>query len=88
MHNIGVIYFKEGDYGKALEYYKKALGINEAIGNRHWTSNNLVGIGNIYNIQGDRKKAVEIFEKALKIYEDLGDKYSIAGTNTNIGDLS
>ncbi len=36
LNNLGSAYNRKGDYNKAIEYYKKSLGIREKIlGNEH-----------------------------------------------------
>jgi len=90
LNNLGISYNDMGDYGKAIECYKKALEIGKnALGNNHpdiaLYYNNL---GSSYYSIGDYKRAIEYHEKALEInnhpdvtlsYNNLGTAYSILG---------
>jgi class 3 adenylate cyclase len=73
-----------GDYPKALEYYFRALKIDEEQGYKQYIANVTSNIGLIYDVQGDYQKALEFELKALKTIEELGDKTSIAISSANI----
>jgi class 3 adenylate cyclase len=79
------VYLNLSDYAKALEYYQKALAINEELGNKPGIAINLGNIGNVYNHLSDYAKALEYFEKALSINEELGNKLGVASNLVNIG---
>ena len=68
-NNIGLVYYRQGNYPVALEYYNKALEIELAIfGKRHpavATSYN--NIGAVYDSQGNYPAALEHYNKALEI---------------------
>jgi tetratricopeptide (TPR) repeat protein/serine phosphatase RsbU (regulator of sigma subunit) len=70
---------------KVLEYFIKALKINEEIKNRYWIAINLGNIGLFYSNHSDYHKALEYYHKALKIVEELGNKNGIALHLGNIG---
>ena len=88
-NKIGMVYAKQGDYSKALEYFKKALDICERVlGPDHpSTAMSYNNIGNVYNDQGDYAKALEYHGKALDIRERvLGpDHPNTASSYGNIG---
>ena len=83
--NIGVIYDEQGNYAKALEYYFKALKMDEELGNKNGIASDLGNIGVIYDEQGNYAKALEYYFKALKICEEIGDKSNQATILGNIG---
>jgi tetratricopeptide (TPR) repeat protein len=83
--NIGIVYKNQGDYAHALEYYFKALKINEEIGNKDGQTNMLGNIGTVYSDQGNFSKALEYYFKAQKIDEEIGNKRSQAVNLGNIG---
>jgi tetratricopeptide (TPR) repeat protein len=85
--NIGGIYWSHGNYAKALEYYFKALKINEEVGNKKDQAANLGNIGLVYHSQGNYAKALEYYFKALKINDEIGNKQGQAINLGNIGDL-
>jgi len=43
--NIGIVYLTKGELDKALEYYKKALKLEEELGNKKGIANYLGNIG-------------------------------------------
>ena len=86
-NSLGVNYYNQSDYPKALEFYHKSLKINEELGNKRGIARNLGNIGIIYNYQSDYPKALEYSHKALKIYEELGNKSGIARNLGNIGNI-
>ncbi|CAF1447026.1 unnamed protein product, partial [Didymodactylos carnosus] len=69
LNNIGLMHHRNGEYGKALEYYLQALGqalktlplINSDLANYHGN------IGLIYAIQANNISAEKHFKKALEI---------------------
>ena len=88
-NNIGSVYWKQGDYPKALEYYGKALAIVEKVlGKDHPdTATTYNNIGTVYDDQGDYPKALEYYKKALAIREKVlpKDHPDTASSYNNIG---
>jgi tetratricopeptide (TPR) repeat protein len=85
--NIGTVYASQGNYVKALEYYFKALKINEEIGNKQGQSANIGNIGLVYSDQGNYAKALDYFFRAQKIDEEIGNKQYQATNLGNIGNV-
>jgi serine phosphatase RsbU (regulator of sigma subunit) len=85
--NIGIVYEDQGEYPKALDYYFKALKMDEALGNKAGVSRHLGNIGIVYDYQGEHKKAIDYYSKALILDEELGDKKGAAADLGNIGNL-
>lgn len=83
--NIGVVFHEQGNFAKALEYYFKALKINEEIGNKQSKAANFGNIGIVYDDLGDYSKALEYYFDALKIYNEIGHKLGIVANLGNIG---
>jgi tetratricopeptide (TPR) repeat protein len=85
--NIGNYYLTKGELEKALEYYKKALELeqDEELRRKEGIAKQLGNIGNIYRIKGELEKALKYHEKALKLNEELGRKEGIAADYGNIG---
>ena len=86
---IGTVYQKQGNYGKALEYYKKSLAICEKVLDTEHpnTATSYNNIGIVYFAQGDYGKALEYYFKALAISEKvLGTEHlNTAQSYNNIG---
>jgi tetratricopeptide (TPR) repeat protein len=72
-NNIAAVYFHQGDYDKALEWYGKALAICEKVlGKEHPdTATTYNNIALVYDSQGDYGKALEWYGKALAICEGV-----------------
>jgi tetratricopeptide (TPR) repeat protein len=85
--NIGSVFYSQGGYSEALEYYFKALKINEEIDDKQGEASNLGNIGIVYEEQGNYSNALEYYFKALKINEEIGNKQGQAINLGNIGDL-
>jgi tetratricopeptide (TPR) repeat protein len=84
-NNIGIIYDEQGNYPKALEYYFKALKMEEDAGDKGRQADVSGNIGIVYREQGDEPKALEYYLKTLQIKEELGDKEGQARVMGNIG---
>ncbi len=83
------MYDAQGAYPQALEYYDKALAIDEKVhGKEHpYTATSYNNIGSMYYQWGKYPEALEYLEKALKIRKaKLGDNHpDTIGTQEWIG---
>lgn len=87
-HNLGVIYYYEGDDENALNYYFKAQEIRNKLSKEHpyltKYKNDLAdtynNIGIVYKHKGEYEKALEYYLKVLAIYEEIN--------KSNTGDFS
>ncbi|VVB52243.1 Photosystem I assembly protein Ycf3 [uncultured archaeon] len=82
---LGILYDQIGSYKKAIEYYEKALGIVQEIGNRLGEGTNLGNLGLAYSDLGKVEKAIEYYEKALAIFKEIGDRRSEGIGLNNLG---
>jgi tetratricopeptide (TPR) repeat protein len=87
INNIGLVHLYKGDFTKALEYYMKALKLNESINEKGSVAGNLVNIGGVYWYQGNFPKALEYYLKALRMDEDMKNEGNIASDFSNIGGI-
>lgn len=71
--NLGTAWYEKGDYIKAVEYYKKAIRLNqdcaEAINN----------LGVIYSKQGSLDIAMDCFKKATRIDPNYAEAFNNIG---------
>ena len=84
---IGIIYYNQGDYFKAVEYYTKSLKIKEELGDKLGIAAIFNNIGMVCYDQGNYTKAIEYYTKSLKIQEELGDKLGMANSYNSIGTI-
>ncbi len=82
---LGLIFYNLGELDTALEYYEKALKLNEELGRKEGIAVQLGNMGIIYEVKGELDNALEYHEKALKLDEELGRKEGIAKDLGNIG---
>ena len=82
---LGSVYLNLSDNPKALEYYSKALHINDENGRKDGIAINLGNIGLVYNYLSDYPKALEYYSKALHIDEEFGNNGGIASNLGKIG---
>jgi tetratricopeptide (TPR) repeat protein len=85
--NIGVVYNSKSDFPRALNYYYKALKIEEAIGNKPGIARNLGNIGSIHTSQGNYPHALEMYNKALALSSSTHDKTRMAIHYGNIANV-
>lgn len=94
--NIGVAYHGQAEsitnlseknvlLNKALEYYFKAMKLDEELGHRRGIAIQFGNIGDIYYEKSDYLKALDYYFKALKLAEELGDNREIMISLASIG---
>lgn len=82
---IGMGYFVQGDYVKAIEYFGRAKDVFEAINYKKGVANMLNSIGVIYNNGGDDIKATDYYLRSLRISEEINDSLRVCTALLNIG---
>ena len=87
LRSIGLVYYKEGNYSKVLDYFQKALNVNIKIKNKKGISQNLQNIGLVYYNKNNHVKALDYYIKALRIFKEIKDKKRCAITLTTIGNV-
>lgn len=85
LSNIGNVYYKQSDYSKSLDYYFKALQLNEKLKNNKGITNNYTNIGLVYFDQTNYEKALAYFTKSLLIHEKIGNE---AGQSINLCNIA
>lgn len=83
----GILYYKKGDYTRALSFQQKALQLNEAVKFRYGSAINHTNLGNIYNDMGYDELAESAYLKALKVYNELSNRAQIVNSLINLGVL-
>lgn len=96
LNNIGLVYWSQSKYAKAINYYLQALKINEELLNSHYfnkmranvrqlIAGNLNNIAIIYCEQENYEKSLEYNRRSLKVYKELRDIKGIGRSLNNIG---
>ncbi len=87
LKNIGIGYFRQGNYLETLNNWFESLSIYETIGDQTGIANLLSNIAAVYNVQDDDAKALEYSLRSLTISEKLGDKLRILSALNAIADV-
>ncbi len=84
---LGVLFYKKGDFKKAISYHKKALLLrrdcNDVLGIAFSETN----LGNIYTDIKSFSEAEECYLQAMQAYNQLNNKEQTANTLMNLGIL-
>ena len=87
LKNMGIGYFRQGNYLETLNNWFESLNIYESISDQNGIANLLNNIAAVYNIQGDDAKSLEYSLRSLKISEKLGDKLRILSALNTIANV-
>lgn len=86
-NDLGLIFYKQGQYLFAIESYNKAISYFDQSNDRMGASDAFVNLGVVAMKQGDFQNSIESFIKALKIKEELQDNEGIARAKGNLANL-
>jgi tetratricopeptide (TPR) repeat protein len=84
---LGILHYKKGDYGRALQYHERALAIRTEIKDQLGIALSLTNIGNIDVDLRLFEKAERAYLQALAIYKETGDEARLANCMINLGAL-
>ncbi len=85
-NNLGLLYRSEERFEDALEWFGRALEIDEAEGNRWGQAYSLRNIGITHTLAGDAPRALEPLRRALELSTDIGDATNAAKASLALGD--
>lgn len=84
---LGVLYYKKGNFTKALNYQKQALTLNQSINNETGIAINHTNLGNIYSDINYLQLAEQSYLQALQAYNKTGNTLHIVRSLINLGVL-
>ena len=84
---LGAGFQTRSEFGKAKEYFKKALGFRKEIRDRQGEARDYEKLGTLFQSLGDYVKAEEYHHKALQISKEIGDRQGEATDYANLGTL-
>jgi len=85
LKNIGLGYYKRGDYVETSIYWEESLEIFESLGDDLGSANLLSNLGVVLTDLGKDDKAINNYLRSLRLAEKLGDSLRIATVLGNIG---
>lgn len=85
--HVGSLYYKQSDFGKALEYFNIALKNNLESNNIGQLAASYNNLGVVFNRLGYYEQALEKHLQQLKINEETKNLKGIAISNRNIGNI-
>lgn len=83
----GTIYYVQGSYPEAIEFYSKGLGISKKIGDIQGQSSTLGNIGAIHILLGNYSAAIKYTQEGLDLALKNKDTSKIAAGYTNLGNI-
>lgn len=81
----GYVWFRKGEYGKAVKGFKKSIALAEKLDDKYMESANYSAWGSAHGVQGDHDQALEKLIYALELSEELEDSVRMATISGNIG---
>jgi two-component system, NarL family, sensor kinase len=83
--NVGLCYYKLDKYSEAIEWFRKALDLQNKKSDLESVASTLNNIGLNYKMLGNYDKAIDFYEQTIRIDEELGKGNEMAKTFNNIG---
>lgn len=84
---LGVLYYKKGNFTKALQFQKQALALNQSIHNETGIAINQTNLGNIYSDFNYLQLAEQSYLEALQAYNKTNNTLHIVRSLINLGVL-
>ncbi len=78
LNKIAFLYWDNGNTSKAVEYFERAVPLNQKIGNKENIKTIYSNIGLIYTDMEELDPALNYFRKSLKVRRELGNSKEIA----------
>ena len=86
LNRLGLAYYSQGDYDRAIDFQQQALEIAREIGDRNGIAHSLSDLGSAYPFAGRLStKAIDFHQQSLEIQREIGDRKGIAKLLGNLG---
>jgi tetratricopeptide (TPR) repeat protein len=85
LNNLGQVYARQGDPGRATIFYQKAADGFESIGDQSGLAHILGNLGAAHRRSRDWDKAVEHCYRSLKTFEEIRDEFGAAQMTGSLG---
>ena len=85
LNNIGVSFFIQNNYEKALEYYLQALTLREKINDMKGVAGTLNNVGMVYRDRKEYSTALSYYFRALRLNDSLKNNAFFVRNLNNIG---
>ncbi len=85
LNNLGQVYARQGDPGRAAIFYQKAADGFESVGDQSGLAHILGNLGAAYRRGKDWDKAVEHCYRSLKTFEEIKDDFGAAQMTGSLG---
>lgn len=86
MSNIASAQYSQGSYEVALDYYLRALKLQDTLRDKRVAANLRLSIANIYSATGNYTVALEYLHQGLALFEAARDKNKIASVLADTGE--
>jgi tetratricopeptide (TPR) repeat protein len=85
LNNLGQVYAQDGDLGRAVAYYRKAVKLFECIGDRSSIAHVQGNLGSAFRRAHEWDKAIEYCYKSLRAFDELEDELGAAQMTGSLG---
>lgn len=84
-HQLGLIFYRQGEYEKAKRLYEESLSIGEQFNYKSGKASNYHHLGIISYTQGDYESAEKYYRESLAIHVEEGDQIEISSLCHELG---
>ncbi|HEX7320838.1 MAG TPA: tetratricopeptide repeat protein [bacterium] len=86
-NRFGSIYFDQGNYGQAIEFYQKSLAALKEINDKQAIARASANLGIVYHVTGDLDQALNLYQTCRQILDEIGDKSGLGKILNNLGNV-
>lgn len=83
--NIGMVYYRQHDFNKSMEFLNKAYAVLQATNDRLGIAGYFSAKGDVYFSRQEYVEAKQCYERSLLLYEELGSLPGKIHSNNSIG---